>query len=208
MPIPRRLFALLAAVVLWGNAHAVIITNPAALTDYGSFVRDSSSGLDWLKFNASVGLSYNQALAANAGWQAATGAQVQAFESLFGWFFDTPFAGTTVNNGLTDAMAGWLGYTAGNSTSNPRYIWAQHADTDGAGNHWNSYAVHSQDTLTYHDYVTTYNITTAPDVVVGADYGTWLVRQSVPSPQPLSLLLLGLTLAFAARRVPAPARST
>ena len=122
MKKPFRFIALplLTAVAALLNpaAHGAIDNAPASIIDNGTYITDSANNLDWYKFDNSVttiGMSYQQILdsSAFATWAPASLAQVQSLETHFGWAFDTPSTnGLNENFGLTDAMAGYLGYTS------------------------------------------------------------------------------------------------
>ena len=196
----RRLSAIAFVAMLLNfsaPAMAQIISNPASLVDEGTFVLDTATNKEWLKFNSTIGLSFNQAVAtySSSGWTVATGIQVQGFESLFGWTSDTPFAGVTQNNGLTDAMAGYMGYT-GITAAGGRLIWATTSDGDRSGNYWNTFSGHSQDILTYHDYVTTHNILTPGDFAGAGTYGGVWMTQVAPIPEPSTYIMMLCGLGF------------
>jgi hypothetical protein len=73
---------------------ALLLTSPAraALLDFGSFSRDTVTGLDWLDTTATAGISYSRVRAGEggwieAGWRVATGPEVT---DLFTRYMDTP----------------------------------------------------------------------------------------------------------------------
>ncbi|NOT85784.1 MAG: VPLPA-CTERM sorting domain-containing protein [Methylococcaceae bacterium] len=67
-----------------GLAFNVQATN-ASLIDFGGYLRDTSSGLEWLDVTTTLGQSYNQVLmltsTALAGWRYATGDEYNALVS-------------------------------------------------------------------------------------------------------------------------------
>ena len=107
--------AIVGLLSLAAPATAVIIASPASLVDHGTYITDTATHLDWLKFGPTLGLSFDAAVAANAadGWQGATLAQIHGLWFEFGYVSDTPSnsGGVNANAGLTDALASYLHYT-------------------------------------------------------------------------------------------------
>lgn len=105
-----------AAAFATGAAHADIVSAPGSIVSHGSYVTDTVDHLDWYRFDNAANtrdISFDAALASFAplGWSAASLAQVQGLQTQFGWFADTAGTGINANFSLTDAMAGYLGYT-------------------------------------------------------------------------------------------------
>ena len=192
----------------------IIITNPVGIVDHGDYITDTVNGLDYLDFSFTTGLSFDTAITtfSPAGWQAATGAQVQSLEALFGWVADTPSifgAGPTANAGLTDAIAGYLGYTFFNTTATTccgnRGILATLADVRSAGTNWDAFLqidvitnnLNDQVDINYESGPTGTGVTSNSF----AFQATWLVRAaSVPEPTTTALIALGLLGAGFARK--------
>ena len=66
----------------------------AALIDNGTYTSDTESGLDWLDFSETVGLSYTASLAANSGWRLATNPEVTNLVAVaFDGFYETDSLG-------------------------------------------------------------------------------------------------------------------
>lgn len=107
-----RLVAIAAAALLAASlAHADIVYAPLSIVNHGSYITDTVDHLDWYRFDNAVNtldISFDAALAAFAplGWGAASLSQVQGLQGQFGWVSDSD-----PNFSLTDAMAGYLGYT-------------------------------------------------------------------------------------------------
>ena len=109
--------ATICAASLSSNAHATIIAAPSSIVDHGSYITDLVNHRDWYKFSnvaSTNGESFEDALAqfGTQGWAGAAIADVQLLEAQFGWVSDTPSYSANANFGLTQAMAGYLGYTA------------------------------------------------------------------------------------------------
>lgn len=83
----------------------------AAIVDHGTYVSDTVNGADWLKFAATLGMSFDQAVAAHPGWSVASVDQVHALWAQYGYVGDTPGPGVNANADLTDRVAANLGYT-------------------------------------------------------------------------------------------------
>jgi len=197
------------------SAGAGISNNPASIVDHGTYITDTANGLDYLKFRSTLGMSFNDAIAtyASAGWQAATGTQVQSLEGQFGWVSDTPSiwgAGPTANAGLTDAVAGYLGYTFYN-TKPPtccgnRGILATTADVRSSGTNWDAFLQIDVATNNLNDQVDIH-YANGP-LGAGATSGsisyqaTWMVQTTpVPEPETYAMMLAGLCLlGFMGRR--------
>lgn len=188
------------------SATASIINNPASIVDHGTYITDTANGLDYLKFSFTLGMSFNDAIAtyASAGWQAATGAQVQSLEGQFGWVSDTPSiwgAGANANAGLTDAVAGYLGYTFYNTTATTccgnRGILATTADVRSPGTNWDSFLMIDVITNNLNDQVEihyTNGIYGTGDAGITSismpNQATWMV-QTTTVPVPAALWLFG-----------------
>jgi hypothetical protein len=147
----------------------------AAIVDHSDYVTDTATNLDWLKFSSTVGLSRNQAASifGAQGWEIASGAQVQSFESNFGWLADTPFEGTTANAGITDRMGSVIGYTY--VTSGQRAILGYISDEwGGVGTAWNTLSDH-YDNGFRNDYNAIYADQVTADFVQ-SERGSWMQR--------------------------------
>jgi hypothetical protein len=71
----------LAAISLSSVVFIVAVADRASATliDLVLITRDPDQGIDWLDPTETVGLSVSEALAANPGWEVATGGQVCGF---------------------------------------------------------------------------------------------------------------------------------
>jgi hypothetical protein len=195
------------------SASATIISSPASIADHGTYITDTANGLNYLKFASTLGMSFNDAVAsyASAGWQAATGAQVQSLVGQFGWVSDTPSPDRNVNAnaGLTDAVAGYLGYTVYNTRPptccGNRAILATTVDYRSPGVNWDSLLQIDVVTNGLNDQVSMHYENSSSEGVKSQPLSwqaTWLVQAApVPEPETVAMLTAGLgVLGFVARR--------
>jgi hypothetical protein len=91
---------LLGMLIFSSSANAVLI-------DYGNLTRDSESGLDWLDLTVTAGLSYENALANNAGWRYASNDEVtNLFHQVFEGYYPTNIDGYTRSTDPGGSYAG------------------------------------------------------------------------------------------------------
>ncbi|OUR88396.1 hypothetical protein A9Q81_23955 [Gammaproteobacteria bacterium 42_54_T18] len=176
----------------------------ATLIDHGNYVQDTASGLEWLKLEATVGLTSAQVVdqfgagGAFEGWEYATGVQWENL--LFGQGFGAMtcsagnFCGIVdgVDGSTTDVLMDLIGYVPSSASSYPyNNSLGMLADVDAdSGERWMTQLFTDEVNDVYTTFATTYHATEAG----WGQEASWLVRAvEVPEPSTLSLFLLGLT---------------
>lgn len=184
----------------------------ATLIDRGSYVQDTASGLEWLKLEATIGLSSGQVVdqlgldGTFDGWQYAT--SIQWEHLLFGQGFGGRscaagnFCGSVDNIGGSEgyALMNLIGYVSDFYTSYPYYnSLGMLADIDTlSGKRW----ITQLFTDEVNDVLTTFAQTFHAIEINTEEYrGSWLVRVTeVPEPSTLYLPALSLAGLWSARR--------
>jgi len=188
----------------WKSLRAILILVPmmsagvahAALIDFGTYTRDTESGLDWLDVTQTQGMSYDAvtlALSSTlAGWSYARGTQLEELLNHAGG--TPPYTGySAVNNGVADPLTALLGRTT--ETRQVRQTHGLLADPL-AEYQWVGviYDCTGFGTCATEDYIDVFGQTQLPDEP--SEYiGSFLVRESpdtVPEPGTIGLLGLGV----------------
>ena len=214
----KKLFMIVALLCGIQNAWAAFI-------DRGTYLTDTTSGLDWLDVTASVNRSYNDVSSQFgvggdfAGWRYATGLE---FNGLVGHWTGVMPSGN-VSPWVADAGDGLV--AALGSTMDSMYISlygmtydaskgvaegaAMDATTGLIADIFLGYRQYAQlfdrEEVAPLDYSLTY-AGSAEDSAKWLEIGSFLVRQSAPIPEPTTIALLGLGLAglcFSRRKVKA-----
>lgn len=93
---------------------ALSFNTNAALVDNGTYTTDDVTGLNWLDLTKTIGVSYNEAEAANPGYRYATNAEVEnLFATVFSGYYDTVTAGT--------ASSPYYGYSSADNSGTGAY---------------------------------------------------------------------------------------
>lgn len=184
----------------------------AALIDHGSHVHDTTSGLDWLKLDATIGRTYSQVTGELSsggffeGWQYATGSEWENL--LFGQGFGAMSCGdgrnfcgmVTTDSG--DAALKLMNLIGRVPSFSSHYPYANSlgmlADIDGdSGEHWVTQLFVDDFNGFRTAWATTFFTTKTHEPVVGS----WLVRPaSVSEPAMFSLFVLGFAGLWSVRR--------
>ncbi len=179
-------------IAMWliGLAH----TSQAAFTDNGTFLSDSSSGLDWLDVTASINRSYNDVSSEFGlggdfeGWQYASGTQFETLVSNWVLYTINPAPTPTIHaDGEITGLIAALGATDWGTG------WAY---TDGMIDEHNHAAVVWRARLSDNNIMGSEEEKTSPRWASGglagsgADVGSFLVRTSVV-PIPAAVWLFG-----------------
>jgi len=219
----KKLFAVALFLGMTQNANATIV-------DYGAYLTDTDTGLDWLDVTASQGRTFNDVSSQFGaggdfeGWQYATGNQ---FNTLVSNYVGLATPITTTEKfihveGAIDGLVNLLGSTIdkwyldyfGMTYDEAKgYVEGEGLDYT-AGIIIDVYNVQPLSTayqvamiwdydigLLTSDYTRTYN-SNIPDYAYNVGWGSYLVRSSVgvPTPATLSLFAFGLFGFFAQRR--------
>ncbi|OUS04751.1 hypothetical protein A9Q81_05625 [Gammaproteobacteria bacterium 42_54_T18] len=191
------------ALILSFNANATLINN-------GSYITDTSSGLDWLKLDSTYGKTFNEIIAATTsgswleGWEYATSTQWEGMLSNQGISSNSTCSNGTAYCGLVDGISSSnmlnLITLFGDAQSLPNPI-DPYPEAVGMLADINQSNTKQQIALFLYD-TTTDQEPGDPDWVyantfagssTGAPYiGSWLVRATaVPEPSTLVLMILG-----------------
>jgi len=173
-----------ASLLLLLAGGGVSMPAQAALIDHGTYISDTSSGLDWLDLSTTAGQSVAQALTANSGWSYANNTQVSGLLASFGItyaFTANTFIELAVTNTQASDFISLFGLT-----------------TPGAslGGYMNNTVAHSTYLCISTGGCSPLNFTNDSDLSAGnIQVGQFLVRSTNNVPEPGSLLLAGLALA-------------
>lgn len=104
-----NVIATITLLITITTGNAATLTLPSHLVDYGTFIRDTDTGIDWLKVNQTQGMSYNEVVASTYyldGWHHATvyevGSLLKSFaQDIFDEHNDAP---TEVNSAHTPVL--------------------------------------------------------------------------------------------------------
>ena len=188
----------------------------ATLIDHGDYVQDTASGLEWLKLDATIGLSSTQVIdefgagGAFEGWQYATGVQWEHL--LFGQGFGAAtncdagnFCGQVMTDSgdTADALMQLIGYVPDSGSYYPYHnSLGMLADIDAdSGKHWITQLFTDDLFIGPYPVNTAWATTFATTEDEWLHEGSWLVRSTqVPEPSALSLFVLGLAGLWSVRR--------
>ena len=178
----------------------------AAQIDFGTYVRDSATGLDWLKPSETAGISFDNRLTIpelSNGWRYATRSELQTlFEEFAPAVEFEIWANPNVANEASDFLA-----VFGTTYDDPPgsnwfdYVWAYIDEQYSATEYYTPWVGWEGETNTYGMFAVSSLDISYPSYG-DSTMGHWLVTTSpVPVPSSISFMALGLAgLVWARRR--------